>query len=66
MTDRKTLSNTLASTITNYQEALEQNPACVERHVNLGACLDQAGDREGAVRCYQRALAARPCLARGL
>jgi tetratricopeptide (TPR) repeat protein len=47
----------LAETIAAYRKAIQEKPDQADLHVNLGVYLQQAGDLQGAVESYQRALA---------
>jgi len=64
MADRQVLSGavptSLEETIAGCRRVGEENPECAELQVDLGVRLDRAGDREGAVACYRRALALDP------
>lgn len=49
-------NHNLTESIAQCRKAIQQNPQQPDLHIKLGVCLQEAGDLQGAVQCYQQAL----------
>jgi tetratricopeptide (TPR) repeat protein len=50
------------TTVADYRQAIALQPDFVEAHYNLGVMLQEQGEREEAIACYQKALEIQPAL----